>query len=149
MLVYGGASAGIAAQIKPILDQVLPKREHLGTVAATIVVLYVLKGLGSYVSSYLMTDVGQRIVRDIRNALFDHILGQSASFFATRTSGALMSRVTNDVGLVQQAASETVGDLLRESLALFGYAALLFYYDARLAIVVITSAPLIVYPLVR
>ena len=60
-----------------------------------------------------------------------------------------MSRINNDVGQVQQAVSETVGDLARESLALVGYAALLFYYDARLAIVCLTGAPLIVYPLVR
>ena len=47
-----------------------------------------------------------------------------------------MSRITNDVGQVQQAVSETIGDLLRESLALVGYVGLLFYYDARLALVV-------------
>ena len=60
-----------------------------------------------------------------------------------------MSRITNDVNQVQQAVSETVGDLLRESLALVGFAALLFYYDARLALVCMTGAPLVVYPLVR
>ena len=96
-----------------------------------------------------MADVGQRVVRDLRNALFRHILGQSAGFFARRTTGQLMSRINNDVGQVQQAVSETIGDLARESLALVGYAALMFYYDARLAIVCMTGAPLIVYPLVR
>ena len=60
-----------------------------------------------------------------------------------------MSRVSNDVGQVQRAVSETVGDLARESLALVGYAALLFYYDARLALVCMTGAPLVLYPLVR
>jgi ATP-binding cassette, subfamily B, bacterial MsbA len=50
---------------------------------------------------------------------------------------------------VQQAVSETVGDLARETLALVGYSALLFYYDARLTIVCLTGAPLIVYPLIR
>src|SRR5262249_42957939 len=55
----------------------------------------------------------------------------------------------NDVAQVQQVVSETAGDLARESLALVGYAALLFYYDARLAIVCLTSAPLIVYPLIQ
>jgi subfamily B ATP-binding cassette protein MsbA len=149
MLAYGAASAALAWLIKPIFDRVLPNRELLGTVAAAIVAIYAMKGLGAYVSSYLMTDVGQRVVRDIRHALFAHILGQSAGFFARRSTGALMSRVTNDVAQVQQAVSETIGDLLRESLALVGYAALLFYYDARLAIVVMTSAPVIVYPLIR
>jgi subfamily B ATP-binding cassette protein MsbA len=60
-----------------------------------------------------------------------------------------MSRVTNDVSQVQRAVSETIGDLTRESLALVGFAGLLFYYDARLAIVCLTGAPLVVYPLVR
>jgi subfamily B ATP-binding cassette protein MsbA len=60
-----------------------------------------------------------------------------------------MSRITNDVAQIQQAVSETLGDLARESLTLFGFAALLFYYDARLALVCLTGAPLVVYPLVR
>src|SRR5262249_55596953 len=86
---------------------------------------------------------------DLRAAVFRHILGQSAEFFAQRTTGQLMSRLNNDVGQVQQAVSETAGDLARESLAVLGYAALLFYYDPRLTLVCMTSAPLIVYPLVR
>jgi subfamily B ATP-binding cassette protein MsbA len=149
MLVYAGASAGLAALIKPIFDAVLPNQERLGPMAWTVVGLYLLKGLGSYASSYLMADVGQRVVMDLRNALYRHILGQSAGFFAQRTTGQLTSRINHDVAQVQQVVSETAGDLARESLALVGYAALLFYYDARLATVCLTSAPLIVYPLVR
>ncbi|MGE3841976.1 MAG: lipid A export permease/ATP-binding protein MsbA [Vicinamibacterales bacterium] len=149
MLVYGAASAVLAWLIKFIFDDVLPNRQYLAPVTVAIVGTYLFKGLGAYVSEYLMTDVGQRVVRDLRSELFTHVLGQSAGFFARRTTGALMSRVTNDVAQVQRAASETVGDLLRESLALFGYTALLFYYDARLALVVMTAAPIIVYPLVR
>ena len=127
----------------------LPTRERLGLVAWAVVGLYVCKGIGAYFSDYLMADVGQRVVIDVRSQLYSHILGQSAGFFGRHTTGQLMSRVTNDVGQVQQAVSETVGDLVRESLALFGYAALLFYYDARLALVCLTGAPLVVYPLVR
>src|SRR5262249_7258244 len=110
---------------------------------------YLVKGVGSYGSSYLMADVGQRVVMDLRNTLFRHMLGQSAGFFAQRTTGQLMSRINNDVGQVQQAVSETAADLARETLALVGYAALLFYYDTRLAIVCLTGAPLVVYPLIR
>ena len=73
-----------------------------------------------------MTDIGQRVVRDLRDQLFRHTLDQSAAFFSRRTTGQLMSRVTNDVSQVQQAVSETIGDLLREGLALIGYAAVAF-----------------------
>jgi subfamily B ATP-binding cassette protein MsbA len=111
--------------------------------------MYAMKGFGSYLSSYLMADVGQRVVMDLRNRLYRHILGQSAGFFANRSTGELMSRITNDVGQVQQAVSETMGDLARESLALVGFAVLLFYYDAWLAVFCIISAPLVVYPLIR
>ena len=149
MLVYAGASWLIAILIQPIFDEVLPSRENLGLVTGLIIGAYLLKGLGSYGSVYLMTDVGQRVVLDLRNLLFRHILGQSAGFFARRTSGQLMSRVTNDVGQVQQAVSETIGDLIRESLALVGYVAILFWYDARLALVCLTGTPLVIYPLIR
>jgi len=149
MFAYAVASAGLAYLIKPIFDNVLPNREQVGWVAMAIVVVYLVKGLGAFVSQYLMTDIGQRVVRDVRDRLFAHILGQSAGFFARRSTGQLMSRITNDVQQVQQAVSETVGDLLRETLALVGYAGLLFYYDARLALVVMTGAPVVVYPLVR
>jgi len=149
MVLYGAASAGVAALIQPIFDEVLPSRENLAPIATAILVVYLLKGIGAYLSGYLMTDVGQRVVRDLRNVLFRHILGQSVAFFSLQTTGRLISRITNDVGQVQRAVSETIGDLTRESLSLVGFAALLFYYDARLALVCLTGAPLVVYPLVR
>jgi subfamily B ATP-binding cassette protein MsbA len=149
MLVYAVGSAGLAWLVRPILDNVLVNQQRLAFTAWALVAVYLLKGLGSYASSYLMADVGLRVVTDLRNALYHHILGQSAGFFALRTTGQLMSRVTNDVSQIQQAVSETAGDLARESLALVGYAALMFYLDARLAIVCMTGAPLIVYPLIR
>jgi ATP-binding cassette, subfamily B, bacterial MsbA len=149
MLLYGVASAGVAYLIKPIVDKALPEGDSLPWWAGAILVAYFAKGAGAYFSAYLMTDIGQRVVRDIRNQLFRHILDQSAAFFSRRSTGQLMSRITHDVTQVQQAVSETVGDLLREGLALFGYAALLFYWDHKLALVCFTSAPIVVYPLVR
>jgi subfamily B ATP-binding cassette protein MsbA len=149
MIVYGIASAGIAYLIGPIFDTVLPTGESLGFVASAILALYLFKGIGAYLSSYLMTDVGQRVVQDLRNVLFRHILRQSAAFFSSQTTGRLLSRITNDVAQVQNAVSETVGDLMRESLSIVGYAGVLFYTDARLAMVCIPTAPMVVYPLVR
>ena len=149
MLLYAAASAYVAYLIKPIFDSVLPARGALGVTVAAVVVAYAVKGLGAYLSAYWMTDVGQRVVRDLRDVLFRHILRQSAGFFSRHATGRLMSRLTNDIGQVQQAVSETLGDLARESLALVGYLGLLFYYDAGLALVCLTGAPLVVYPLVQ
>ena len=149
MASYALASGGLTWLIQPIFDQVLPQGNQVGLICGAIVGLYVVKGVSSYFSVYLMADAGQRLVRDLRTDLFAHILGQSTAFFGGHATGRLLSRITNDVGRVQQVVSETCGDLLRESLLLVTYAALLLYLDARLALVCITGAPLVVYPLVR
>jgi subfamily B ATP-binding cassette protein MsbA len=149
MVVYAVGSAGLAYLIKPIFDNLLPRQEQVAVIAWSVVGVYLLKGMGSYASSYLMADVGQRVVMDVRNELYRHILGQSAGFFAQGATGRLLSRVGNDVSQVQQAASETVGDLARETLALVGFASLMFWIDAGLALACLTIAPLIIYPLVR
>ena len=149
MVCYAAAAAGLIALVEFIFDQVLPSGERVGVICGAIIALYVLKGAGAYLSSYLMADAGQRVVHDIRTELFGHILGQATVFFEERATGRLLSRITNDVTRLQQVVSETFGDLLRESLSLVFLASLLVYQDARLALVCITGAPLVVYPLVR
>jgi ATP-binding cassette, subfamily B, bacterial MsbA len=159
MLFYAAASAAVAYLIKPLLDDVLKPSAARDAILQSRPVLlgwslqvlgaYALKGIGAYLSTFLMTDVGQRVVRDLRDRLFRHILDQSAGFFSHHSSGRLMSHITNDVNQVQQAVSETVGDLTREGLSLFGFAIVLFYLDWRLALVAVTGAPVVMYPLIK
>ena len=149
MVLYGVGSAALAWLVKPILDDVLSARNELGFVATAIMVVYVIKGLGAFLSSYWMDDLGHRVVRELRTELFERILGQSAAFFARRSTGQLLSRVNNDVGLLQRAVSETIGDLARETVTVVGYAGLLIYIDGGLALVCLTAAPIVVYPLAR
>ena len=112
--------------------------------------LYLLKGIGSYVSSYLMADVGQRVVMDLRNALYRHILGQSAGVLraaddrpaacrASTTTSRRCSRRSPRPPAISRASRSRSSASRRCS----------FYYDAWLAIVCLISAPLIVYPLIR
>ncbi|HXT69888.1 MAG TPA: ABC transporter ATP-binding protein [Vicinamibacterales bacterium] len=149
MVVYAIGSAGVAAAVQPIGDNVLGSGTGVAWVAMLILASYFAKGLGAYASGYLMADVGQRVVRDLRNQLFRHTLDQSAAFFSRRTSGQLVSRITNDVNQVQNVVAETVADLIRESLAIVGYVILMFAIDWHLALVCLTAAPLVVYPLAR
>ena len=92
MLLYAAAAAGLTTLIKPLTDGVLTHqlaplsfwgvRMNWRAWGLSVMAIYLAKGLGAYFSSYLMTDVGQRVVRDIRNQLFRHILDQSAGFFS-------------------------------------------------------------------
>ncbi len=150
MLVYAAGSLALASLVKFIFGEVLvPSPGNVGLIVTALLGAYFIKGIGAYASSYLMTDIGQRVVMDLRNELFRHILDQSAAFFSRRTSGQLISRITNDVAQIQTAASETVADLTRESLTVVGLAAWLFYLDANLAVICVAVVPLVVYPLVR
>ena len=102
MLVYGAASAAQAWLIKPIIDDVLRNQSSLQFVAVAILIAYFFKGVGGYFSSYLMDDLGHRVVMRLRNDLFRHLLNQSAAFFSRRTTGSLLSRINNDVAQVHR-----------------------------------------------
>jgi subfamily B ATP-binding cassette protein MsbA len=149
MVIYAAANAGVAYLVKPLVDYVLKGQLGFAWFAWAVIGGYFLKGLGGYFATFLMTDIGQRVVRDIRNQLFRHILDQSAAFFARSSTGSLMSRITNDVTQIQQAVSETLGDLLREGLSLVAFGAVLFFMDWQLAMVTVFIAPLAIHPLVR
>ena len=153
MLMYGVGALAMPVLIKPVLDILSQDPEASGINAAWIggfiLLAYFVKGVGSYVSDYEMTWVGQRVVMDIRVKLFRHVLEQSAAFFSRKTSGQLVSRITSDVTHVQRVVAQTVAELMRETLSLVGFVAYLFWIDWRLATALLITAPLIVYPLVR
>ena len=109
--------------IKPIFDNVLPNQQRR-RVRSCVGDRRRLSAEGHRLLRLVVPDGRRRAAgRDgPAQRAVRHILGQSAGFFAQRTTGQLLSRINNDVGQVQQAVSETVGDLARESLALVGFA---------------------------
>ena len=154
MVVYGAANGGLVYLFRPVLNDVVEAegaagQARLAFLVAAILGCTMLKGVGAYFSVYLMADVGQSIVRDLRNELFGHVVGQSAGFFARRSVGALTSRLMSDVGYIQFLIAEAFGDALRASISVVVLAGLLFHLNGRLALVCIICAPLVVYPLVR
>lgn len=154
MAAYGAANGLLVYLFRPVLNDVFaaagaPDQGQLRFLLGLILGCTVLKGIGAYFSVYLMADVGQSIVRDLRNELFGHVIGQSASFFSRRNVGALTSRLMNDIGQIQFIITESLGDALRASITVVVLAGVLFYLNPRLALVCIICAPLVVYPLVR
>jgi subfamily B ATP-binding cassette protein MsbA len=146
---YAAAGAGLAHMVQPIFDDVLIRNLNVVPVAITIVLLYVVKGVCSYLSTTLVASVGQRAVTDLRNALYKHILNQSFTFLGRTSTGSLMSHITTDVERIQAAVSEVAGDVLKEGLAVVGLLVILFMKDWRLAIFSLVVMPAAFYPLVR
>jgi subfamily B ATP-binding cassette protein MsbA len=146
---YAASAALLAYTVKPIFDEVLIRGVSPVRVAATIVALYLLKGLFAYFSTTLVASAGQRAVTDLRNALYQHILNQSFTFLGRRTTGSLMSHITTDVERIQNAVSEMAGDVLKEGLTVIGLVIVLFVLDWRLAVLAMCGLPLALVPMIR
>lgn len=114
-----------------------------------LVIIFFIKGLSSYIGNYQMAAIGQRVVKDIRNNLYSSIIDKPISFFRSRSTGSLISRITNDVERIQYAVSTNLADLIRETLTVLALAAYIFYRNATFAIVALIVAPLILAPIIQ
>ena len=146
---YAASGAGLAHMVEPIFDKVLIRNVSVFQVAVTILLLYLLKGLCSFLSTTLVASVGQSAVTDLRNGLYEHILKQSFTFLSRNSTGALMSHITTDVERIQHAVSEMAGDALKEGLMVVGLVIVLLSKDWKLALISLVAMPLALFPLVR
>jgi len=110
-----------------------------------IVIAFVLAGLlnwgMSYAQTYLTGWVGERILADLRNRLFNHLQRLSLGFFERNRAGVIISRLTNDVEAIDQLVTDGVTSLVQNSLMLLGTAILLFVLDWRLALATLIVIP--------
>ena len=151
MLVVGLSTAGLAFLVKPALDDIFfeKKASMLYLIPLAILAIYFIKGVCSYGQAVLMNYIGQRIVTDLRNDLHRHIHRQSLYFFQSHPTGTLMSRITNDVNLIQNAVSEALTSLMKDSFSLIGLVFVIFYRDWQLAIIAAFVFPLTIYPIAK
>ncbi|MBW2630763.1 MAG: lipid A export permease/ATP-binding protein MsbA [Deltaproteobacteria bacterium] len=151
MLVVGATTSALAFLVKPALDGIFLNKNAsmLKWIPIVIIAIYFIKGACSYGQTVLMSFIGQRVVTDLRSDLYNHIQGQSLSFFNKNPTGILMSRITNDVNLIQGAVSEAVTSLFKDSFTLVGLVFVIFYRDWQLALIAMIVFPLTIYPIAR
>jgi len=110
-----------------------------GLYAATLVVLYGLRML----EAYLMALTGQRVVHDLREALFRHLLRLEAGFFDRTPVGRLMTRVLNDVEAVSEAFTSGLFAIVADVVTVAGLVAVMLWLDWRLALVTYAIVPVL------
>ena len=121
----------------------------LAVLPSVIVLVTVLKGVAYFGQFYLMAMVGQRIVADLRHALFDHLLGLAPAFYARRHSGDLLQRFSADVASVEAAVTTAVVSYLRDGLQVVVMLATCFVLDWRMSLVSFGAIPITLFPIVR
>jgi len=113
-LPAGAAKAAIPLSVKFSFESLLGELAlPIWQIALGLVVVFLFKEVFRYSESYLVTLIGQRIVRDVRNRLYHHIQRLPVGFFSENRVGVLMSRITNDVGVLQQTTVALGKDFFR------------------------------------
>jgi subfamily B ATP-binding cassette protein MsbA len=154
VVFMGLTSALISAQaflVKPVLDKViLAKNMELGLLLPPALVLVtILKGGASYARDYLMAWVGQKIVNDIRDRLYAHVESLSFSYFTRTPTGVIMSRIINDVNLVQGAITRAPSSLVQGVFTMVALTGYVLYLNWRLAAFSIIVLPLAGFALAK
>ena len=114
-----------------------------------IVAVAVAKGLAYFGQFHLMGMVSQRVIADLRMAMFDHLLGLSPSFFAKRHSGDLMSRFSADVQSVENAVCYAASSYIRDGMTIVVMLINCFILDWRLSLMAFVAVPATLLPIVR
>ncbi len=132
------SSAMISAQtylVKPVIDKVIIGMDwELGRwVPLALIVVSILKGITWYARDYFMGYVGQKVVNDIRDQLYAHIQNLSFSYFTRTPTGVIMSRIVNDVNLVQGALTRVPSSLVQGGFTMLALTCYILYLNWRLA----------------
>ncbi|MGH2351480.1 MAG: ABC transporter transmembrane domain-containing protein, partial [Chloroflexota bacterium] len=138
---------GPAWFVKLIIDQALPQGDlalaavFIGGLLGVALLTNVLNAFELYLQQW----VGQRVVFDLRGALYDHLQSQSMSFYDANQTGQLMSRVTNDVSQVQSFLTSGLTRVVNTVVTIGINVAIMLFLDPLLALVAMSVTPLVIY----
>ncbi|MCL5023279.1 MAG: ABC transporter transmembrane domain-containing protein [Nitrospirae bacterium] len=140
-------NGSLAWLVKPAVDRVFVDRgaSYLMPLSAAIMLVFLGRGVFSFLHNYLMGSVGAKVVRDIRNHMFRHMLYLPISFVQKDSTGAMVSRVLNDAGMVQAVLTYTVKDLFVEGGSVVVLIVVALYRRWDLTLIAIVVLPLAFY----
>ncbi len=150
LLAAAGATLAVPVAVRRIIDNgftaenaALVDKYFLAMLAVVVVL-----AIGSALRFYFVMWIGERVVADIRDAIFSHLLSLSPAFFETQRSGEVLSRLTADTIQIKSAFSSTASIALRNVVMLIGTIFMMVASSPKLAGLSLLALPLIVLPLV-
>ena len=143
-IMLSATAAGFAALMKPLMDEgfVARRPDIIQLIPLVLVVLFVFRGIGNFLSQYAISWVGRRIIADIRNAIFAHLTRLPCAFYDLHPSGMLISKLLFDVEQIANAVNNAVFVVIRDGLTVLALFALMLYLDWRLTLIFLVLAPI-------
>ena len=143
MALFAATDSAMAYLVQVFLNGAFadPDPRIVWIVPLGAITLFVLRGLGDYISNYFPGWVGRQIIKSLRRELFAHYLRLPTAYHDAATGGQLLSRLTYNIELVAEACTNAVTSLIRDTLTILGLLGMLFYLNWRLAAFVLLLAP--------
>ncbi|MBI3605777.1 MAG: ABC transporter ATP-binding protein [Nitrospirae bacterium] len=146
LALVAGINLAILWNVRILVDKVMVHRDLSATASIVrgLLALFFVQTLISMFQSYTMSWVGQKLVNDFKIKLFHHLQSLSLGFFAKRRTGEVISRLTNDVTVIQKIATNIPTDLVKQLVTLVGGVGILFYMNWRLCLIILALVPFLV-----
>jgi len=145
---YGGLDAAFAYMVEPLLKKIFVTKDIFifSILPFIIILIFLFRGICRYLNDYFMRTAAQLAVQDVRNEIFKKNIFLDLQFFNRNQTGSLMSRITNDVAMMQDGVGGIVTGVFRDTIGLVSLLGVIFYRDWQLALISILVIPLSIYP---
>lgn len=147
MAVSAATEPLLPALLKPFLDGTFVQKNDfiLHWAPVFILIIFFVRGLASFVGSYAIHWVGNKLVMDLRSEMFGKLLSLPTKFYDDHATGSLISKLTYDVTNVTAAATSVVTITIRDSIIILGLFGWLFYLDWKLTLLSLVIAPVVAW----
>ena len=145
MVVVAASEPALPALLKPLLDGSFIDKDPtiIQLIPLLLIAVFLIRGTASFVSEVAMNWVAHKVVMDLRIALFDKLINLPQSYHDNHPSGVTISKLTYNVNQVTNAASNVIVVIVRDSLAVLGLLAWMFYLSWKLSLILLILAPAI------
>ena len=142
-VAFAATEPAMPALLKPLMDETFVTKNPDGLVMLPLLLmlLFIVRGITSFISSYSMKWVATRIVMDLRKEMFDQMQTFPTSYFENNSSGNIISKFTYNVSLVTNAATKVIVTVVRDTVMIAGLLAYALYLNWQLSLVVFLIMP--------
>ncbi len=149
MIIVAASTALNAWMMQPVLDEIFINKNQKLIIIIPIAIFFIaiVKGSASYFQSILMSYVGYKLVADIQNQMFSAAIRCDLSYYNQINSGTIVSRFIADVGALSRGVHNVIINIVKDSLTFIFLLGVMFYHDAKLAIIALFVFPVAIYPI--
>ncbi|PPD31554.1 MAG: lipid A export permease/ATP-binding protein MsbA [Methylomonas sp.] len=142
--IYASTEPAVVMIIQRIIDSFgAPDRAGIEYLPLAFVVLFLVRGIGSFLGNYYLARISGNLIHKLRCEIFNHYTRLSVQYFDNNNSGYMIARITNNIGEVTRATSDSVRSFVREGFTAIGLLGYLAYANWRLALVFLAIAPVV------